>query len=461
MIDQPNYLNSFLDCLALDEKSIELSPDQIDRAAQLSQSVPNTIQKWQVYLHALALSGFKQWLKEWVPDLAINDDNCSLYQPPYANLIDAVCRLQVGSFQLCILAVGDAADSMVNLPRVAVDLPFFVPHIYVLTQVKEEDMQMQIYGYLRHDQLLEQQQLTPLQNTSQWTYTVPIEWFTSDSDKLLLDLQCLNPSAIPLPTVSSQVLASTDQIQVKLTDLFPQLQSPTCILKRVLTWQEGATILTHRELADWLCQAQQSSTSSPQTAISESSLLAVLQNSLLNIMQTTSQQAINVSLWLQDQLDAVAQELSWVLMPVLTPTAASALRSGVDELDRIFSTLNLGNVDIPPSARGAYRELRWGQTNLRLYALTWALPPLNKVPEWTLLLVLGAHAGTTNVPIGTRLRVRDSMQVLVDQPFTDAVSDTYLYAQVVGTLNEQFWVSIDMANGAVVTIPFTFQSEIP
>ncbi|NJP09187.1 MAG: DUF1822 family protein [Leptolyngbyaceae cyanobacterium RU_5_1] len=260
---------------------IELSPDQIDRAVQLSQTVPNAIRQWQTYLNALALFGFQEWLDERAPDLEVVDTHCSLLQPAYANLIDAVCNLHVGPFILCLITAGTWMDAIATLPKAVIDLPPFVPHIYTLVRVLEEQMQVQIYGYLRHDQLVEHQQSSPLQATSNWTYTLPLNWFNLNSTELLLDLRCLQPAAILRPTTASPERTPIPQIQARFTNLLPQLRSATHSLSQLLTWEDGATILTDPELANWVYQIPV-----------ETRLIASLPN---------PHPAINVSLWLRDR----------------------------------------------------------------------------------------------------------------------------------------------------------------
>jgi hypothetical protein len=154
-------------------------------------------------------------------------------------------------------------------------------------------------------------------------------------------------------------------------------------------------------------------------------------------------------------LDKVAQELAWVLLPAFTP-AESALRTIVEEFQSVTTELERTGMAIAPHARGAYRELRSGNIALRLYAVTWTLTdpaqPLDQPPEWTLLLILGAQPGMT-LPANVGLKIQDQTQVLVNQVQTAENQDSYLYTRVVGTWEEQFWVTINLGNGAVITLP--------
>jgi hypothetical protein len=116
---------------------------------------------------------------------------------------------------------------------------------------------------------------------------------------------------------------------------------------------------------------------------------------------------------------------------------------------------NQGDIAVPSQARGAYRDLQWENIALRLYVVAWELPATDSVPEWTLLLILGAQPNGT-LPLGIKLQVRDEVQIL-EEPVLSDRSKKYLYARVIGTQNERFWVTISLAGGTALTLPpFTF-----
>lgn len=175
--------------------------------------------------------------------------------------------------------------------------------------------------------------------------------------------------------------------------------------------------------------------------------------------QTTSaqngiqQSVMNLGLWLNDRLDQVAQEFAWILLPPPSPSFAfRPLRSPVEEFNHVLGELTQqGRINAPPQARGGYRDFQWEDASLRLYALTWQISD----EDWSLLFVLGSQPGTT-LPIGARLQVRDEHQVLAEPVLRDRTQD-YLFAQVIGTGTENFWASISLNTGAVLTLPpFTF-----
>ena len=142
---------------------------------------------------------------------------------------------------------------------------------------------------------------------------------------------------------------------------------------------------------------------------------------------------INAGLWLHDRLDDIASELSWVLMP---PMTASGMRSAVANVDAIIGELMRKGLTIPAHARGAYRDLVWEETSLRLYVVIWPHLSDTNVPEWSLLVVLGPQSGDL-LPASTRLIIRDAAQLLVNQTPSGASDDSYLYARVVGDLGRE------------------------
>ena len=86
-------------------ESFWLENEDFEEAKMISKQVNNEVSHDQSYLNCLALFGFKRWLEERVNQLPIITENCSVYQPDYANLIDTVCNLRVGEFNLCIICL--------------------------------------------------------------------------------------------------------------------------------------------------------------------------------------------------------------------------------------------------------------------------------------------------------------------------------------------------------------------
>lgn len=420
------------DTLPID--SVELSADQIAAAARLAEAIatdiatdressqtradwsavdvaadPEADRQWRAYLLALATTGFVSWLGDRAPDL-----DTSEIQPltlerlrhcwrssPHA---DAVAPLQVGEFRVCVLAMGSLTDRVVSVPTAVFDEAEATAHFYVLVEVLEEQHQARVYGYFRHDQYNGRQPqaptdspaAAPIQNKD--FYTVPLNHFMPEANNLLLDFRALDADAIPLP----------------------KSQAPSA----------------------------------------QASL-----DSLLNQLQSVAERSLNAAAWVHDQLDEVAADLSWSLMPELVPVT-TGLRSGAiangdfvteDAIVDVFQDLQAAGVDMPMSVRGAYRDLHWGQAAVRLHALVWESLDSDLDPEWTLLVVVSALLNHT-LPAGLTLVVRDDQDILAQRGVLGDDDDRSLYAQVMGSQDEMFWVTIDFGNGAIATLPpFAFQ----
>jgi hypothetical protein len=429
MIDQPASmpdLTDFFDWRSLNDSQTELSSEQLQTAARLSQSIYLPDQRWQVYLAALAVLGFEQWLGDRAPDLKIRITNASIWQPTYANLIAAVCNVEIDSFKLCIVASSNLDENQVSFPSAVFDIPDFAAHFYVVIQVEEEQQQVAVSGFLNYEQYCRYQAVASLQPEQDWTYTLPLSWFNPDPNALLLNLRCLELDAIVLPTTSSAQQDSDAALRQKLTTL--QSQLPTKPLWDLLTIEEGKTLLQNPELVNWVYKV-----SAPPR----------------------SQPLINVGLWLRNQIDTVAQELGWMLMPSLT---LSALRSLEEEFYKIRTALEQQGVHLPPTARGAYHDLSWEQGSLRLYAVTWVVSEESDSPEWMLLIALSPQR-RTQIPIHLKLEIKDETQLLFEQS-QENTNQGILYAQVIGNWGERFWVTVSADHAVFKIPPFGFGLEI-
>ncbi|GAX37350.1 hypothetical protein NIES3585_33930 [Nodularia sp. NIES-3585] len=231
-------------------------------------------------------------------------------------------------------------------------------------------------------------------------------------------------------------------MQSKLIALFPQLQSRECELWEVLTWEQGTAVFTNPELLHWIYNYQQQAPNSG------------LKTNFKDLFKLWTQPALNVGRWLWDELDELAQEFSWKLLPSFTP--AVAMRSPTEEFQAIINQLQHRGVEIPSQARGAYQDLLLAGIPLRLYAMTWHLLSESDPHLWTLLLVLGTTSQNT-LPSHLKLRVSDQTSVLLEQGINQEQGDTYLFTRVVGTWDEKFLVSVSLIDGVEINLPpFTF-----
>ncbi|NJM20846.1 MAG: DUF1822 family protein [Richelia sp. SM1_7_0] len=420
----------------LPPEAILLSQSQINQAIELSGQIKDESKQWQTYLNALSLSAFETWLDSRSSSFNINRDECTVLQPGLASLIPTVANLKVGEFKICLITTGSFIDEQVDITRVVVDLPEYIPHFYVLVEVLEEEGQVVIQGFLSYKELSSRQQRVNLQPDSDWTYSIPLAWFCNEADKLLLYLCCLESAAIPLPTIPTNRAENLELVKEELIRNLPQLQTKD--IREVLTWEQATVVLTNSELIDWVYNLD-------QIEISTTSL----QQHLSDIFQLITQPAINVGRWLWDELDTLA-EGTWNLLPNIAPQPV--MRSPVEEFTVISSQLQQKGLKIPVQARGAYQDLSLAGVPLRLYAVTWHLLSESEPNSWTLLLILGTPA-LESLPHNLKLRVSDQTGILVEQEVNPELGNSYLFTRVVGNFDEKFLVSVSLGDGVEVTLP--------
>jgi len=435
----------WFDLERLPTTAIILSPEAINQAVEISSQIKNTFQQWQTYLNGLALFAFEQWLQERDDSFTISREQCTLLQPAIANVLPVVDKLEVNEFKLCLIAIGSLTDEEVTLPKVVVDLPEYVPHFYVLVEVLEEVEYVVIRGFLTYQQLTERLAKANLLPESDWTYQLPLTWFAEDPDRLLLYLRCLKPEAIPLPAIPKERADNLFQMQGELTALLPKLQVPGRELWQVLTSEQGTAVLTSPELLNWIYNLQ----SQPV----ETGNITFKPKYLTDLIKLLTQPAVNVGRWLWDELDELAKQSSWALLPRFMPV--TAMRSPAEELEVIALQLQQQGLEIPLQARAAFKDLVLAGITLRLYAVTWYLS--SDSSRWTLLLIFGAPLLGT-LPDNLKLRVSDQTGILVEQGVNSKQGDSYLFTRVVGDLNEKFIVSVSLMDGVELTLPpFAFE----
>jgi hypothetical protein len=433
---------SYLDFDDLPTSAIILSDDDIDRAAEISDRIPNRLKQWQVYLNGLALSAFETWLDERAESLRINLDKCTILQPALANFINGVANLQVGEFKVCLIATGSLNDEMVSLPRVIIDLPEFIPHFYVLVEVLEERQSANVYAFLSYQELLERQNLTSLQ--SDGNYQLPISCFDNNPDRLLLYLRCLEVSAISLPAIPTNRAEILARVQNQLLELLPELKSSERELSDILTWEQATAVFTNPELLNWVYTLQQDL--QPENNPPANTFLR-------DLIKLITQPAVNAGRWLGNELDELAQGLSWVLLPSFVPASGMRpMRSPEEEFEVIATQLRQRGLEIPVQARGAYQDILLAGIPLRMYAVTWHLVGESEQREWSLLLILGAPA-LSSLPADIKLRVSDQTGILDELGLNAESEDAYIFTRVVGNWDERFLVSVSLMDGVEVTLP--------
>ncbi|NEQ83708.1 MAG: DUF1822 family protein [Moorea sp. SIO2I5] len=180
-----------------------IETEDFEQAIKISKQVNNEVNQEENYINSLALFGFKRWLEERVDQLPIITENCSVYQPDYANLIDTVCNLRVGEFNLCIIVTDNSNEQLVTVPIAAVELPELAAHFYILIEVKETQEQGIIRGVLRHDELINYSESTNLPQGNR-NYNLPLSLFDQQPNHLLHYLRWLDSQEITIPVADTK-----------------------------------------------------------------------------------------------------------------------------------------------------------------------------------------------------------------------------------------------------------------
>ncbi len=430
-----------LDFEQLPPEAILLSQLQINQAVELSGQIKDESKQWQIYLNALSLSAFENWLESRGNSFNINREDCTILEPRFANVIPVVANLKVGEYKICLITTGSFIDEQVDISKFVVDLPEYIPHFYVLVEVIEEEEKAVIQGFISYNELSSRQQSVNLKPDSDWNYEIPLTWFCHEPDRLLLYLNCLEPTAISLPAIPANRVENLGLVKNELIRILPELKTQE--LWETLTWEQASVVLTNRELIDWIYNLQTQE---------ETSSTISRQKHLSDIFKLITQPAINVGRWLWDELDALAEE-TWNLLPNIAPQPV--MRSPVEEFTVLSSQLQQKGLEIPVQARGAYQDLSLAGVPLRLYAVTWHLLSESEPDSWTLLLILGTPA-LESLPSNLKLRVSDQTGILVEQEVNPELGNSYLFTRVVGNFDEKFLVSVSLGDGVEITLPFAF-----
>lgn len=432
----------FNDFRLLHPEVIELELECFAQAAQISNRGLNERYQWQSYINALALLGFTQWLREHDAALVVDKESCSLFQPQYATVIEAVCNLRVGKFRLCLVASEHLLDEVVSIPGAVLDVPEFAAHFYVALEVQEEQGHVIIRGHSRYDQLARYQQLANVSADDRWRYELPSSLLDPEPNHLLFNLNLLEPTAIPLPKAIAHP-SPTSITQTELETILIHLQSTEHSLWQVLPWEKGVSLLQSPELLDLLHQWQRSTDRPASLRIRISQVFALV-----------TQRAVNAAKWLQGELDELAQSLGWYPSEQLK-TAAFEFRS-VDQFRTAIQELRYQGMDIPSEPNPICQDIDWGEVPLRLCATTWASDATAPDPQWTLLLILGTQMGGP-LPNGLKFCIADLTGLLVEE--TSDLDSKLLYARANAQQSQKLVATIVSPEGQALTLcPYSFEA---
>lgn len=169
------------------------------------------------------------------------------------------------------------------------------------------------------------------------------------------------------------------------------------------------------------------------------------------------QPPINVAAWLQNRVDAIADEIAWTLLPLFDPNRAGlvpGMRSSGTQLNDILQQIQQDSAPITHTAYTAFQDITLNEEVLRLYAVIWTETLLESASEWNLIVILGTPSGE-NLPHRTRFTIRDDNEILLEEITESPCNEPYLYAHLIGELHESFTVELAIADNPPLTLhPF-------
>lgn len=174
-----------------------LETEDFEQARVISKtnfSKAKEISQWQIYLNTLALRGFQRYLKERNPTITISQDSQN-------QAFDNISYLIIDGFTFCLIILDDLAYELMPILTKLITSPQKAAHYYVWLEILEEEEQLNIHGFLRHDELsklFQNFQGRDLESLSSDSYQLPLSLFDTELNNLLLYTRFLSLSAIKL-----------------------------------------------------------------------------------------------------------------------------------------------------------------------------------------------------------------------------------------------------------------------
>jgi hypothetical protein len=393
------------------------TPDSAFQNVQ-HQCYSNEAARHNAALNLRCLSAFMNWMREnleLATPIKVWPDEAAL-----ASIWEFVngSALTIGETRL-ILIPSEAMDTEgFTVAQEWVDIPSWSADYYLPVQVNLDDNWICVWGYTTYQRLKQNGKLDPCYHT----YCLDGDWVMGDLDMLWVTHRLdLHAHAAPIATMSL-LPSSTAEVLLK------QLSQPSAYSPRLeIEFEPWAALIAHDHWRQQLYQLR------------------------IQQIQPKSNSIINAGIWLQDRIDQLAQELSWVLLPALA-TEYGNLRSPSQELTHILTQLKHNHFSVPATARSAYQDFRLGHEQLRLYAVVWSFLSTGREPQWSLLLILTALS-SASLPPDIHWSIADQTKILVNQDLTERCDRKCLVAGVSGNWDETFQATISLSNGATLTIP--------
>ena len=176
---------------AADSELVLINATDLETACILSQRILEPGKQWPVYLNALALFGFRQWLKGRSLTFQFQDEHCIITEPTIVDGISAVCKLTANQFKICLIALESDPSDTVPIPKSVFDRSDLRAHCYIFISIYEEQESIGLRGYIFHDTIPNSL------DSEQDFYSIPTDRLATNFDHLLLHLTCLEPTRIP------------------------------------------------------------------------------------------------------------------------------------------------------------------------------------------------------------------------------------------------------------------------
>jgi hypothetical protein len=170
---------------------IDLTPDRMNRAIAFSQTLPNSLTRWQSHLALLALEGLAQYFSERSTPIQFDRTQARLLEPSEFGIPAAINSIYANQFHLALFVV----DHEIEFPMSLMQDP---AHFYVAACVNEEANQIEFQGFLRGDRL---------NVSSDATCIIPFSQLETNFEQLFWYLASLEVSAIPLPSPNLAISA--------------------------------------------------------------------------------------------------------------------------------------------------------------------------------------------------------------------------------------------------------------
>lgn len=387
-VDEQDYGSSAVNSSL---ETIFLTSSQVNEALELSQRMTEPGHRWAIYLNALALIGFRQWLNTRTTPFQLDEADALILAPAIADGVSAVCQLRAGQFRLCLIAT-PAASHNIQMPQLVLQQPDLMAHFYLPITVYEEQAAIALPGFLRCDRLQQQQVRHPFTPNPDHTYSLPHQWLEPDLDHLLLYLSSLDPAIMPLPQPIRQ--PRPQPLSQRIHQIFVQPVVNTAQWFQAEVQHQVAATVQH---CRWLTL--------PPAALA-----------------SAMRELPSYPAWRE-------------LQPQILPQLATLPASG--------ATATQGN---------AYCQLQLGGMEFHLQAIVTLVEAPETEPEWSLLLILRQPTDQP-LPEGLSLEVHDWQTLQLVQRLQVSASAGCLFTEVIGAVTEQFVVTIALANGLSMTLP--------